>query len=231
MIVLSNSPSATGTTDRPADPGDPTDLPLVVCLDDVNPTPKDIVGPRAGRLSRAMRAGLPVPAGSVLTAAALGCCDQQSRSRTFSSADAIDELFDSLGRGGHVPLTIGVSALSRPGSPADRIVGSHAITSRSELLHTVRRLSATASVLSEEIALVVQRDIDVVTSGTVTASASTERVVDSIGPTTDVVDRALVVDLGRRVSSVFTGDCVITWAIDGCGHIWILDIGPERRDS
>lgn len=231
MTDLSTRPSVTGIAASLTASNESSGPPLLVGLSEMLTTRWDVIGARAARLSLATRSCLPVPAGSVLTSAALGCFDRASRTCWSASADTISGVFDGLGRGGQIPLMVSVSAVSPPGSAADRIVASHAVSSRSELLHTVRRLSATASMLGEEIAVVVQRDVDIAASGTLVASASPTGVAESIRTSTHVGGQARLIELGRRTSHVFGDRHTVTWAIDRCDQLWILDLGPDGLSS
>lgn len=197
---------------------------LLVGLTGLLETQADLVGARGQRLLLAMRAGLRVPAGSIITAAALGYIDPQLDPDRRSSADAIHETFETIGQSGRLPLMVSVSSVASPKSAGDRTVAVRDVTSCAELLHTVRRLSATASVLGDTIAVIIQLDIDATTTGTLTSSRNPQRIASSITSTGPDVNVTELVDLGQRVADVFPDEHHISWATDKHGRIWIIDI-------
>lgn len=185
----------------------------IVSLASVRFVDRPSVGGRASRLALAMRSGLPVPQGVVIRADALG-----ARSRDSSVcplAEGIGDVFTSLGRNGRTPLSVSLSAIERS-SVADQVTPARPIHSRSELLHTVRRFSATATVLGDDVAVIVQQAVEAERSGTLSTQSDAHR-----------SDRRLD-QLARRVVDILGGDRSVSWAIDAAGQLWVIDIGPDR---
>jgi hypothetical protein len=199
-------------------------------LGDLIDTHQGLIGARASRLARAARHGLPVPDGAVLTSAATGPIDDEHDTAPHGTTnDALDELFLSLGAGGRRPLIVSLSPIENDHQNAP-VASFGGIATRSELLHTARRFSATASLAGQPTALIVQHDVAPIETGRFDVGprpTSTRRTDLPSGRCTRRALRKLV----RQIATKFAGTNTLTWGLDAGGRIWIIDLEPHEHET
>lgn len=204
---------------------------LVVELRDVIDAHPGLIGARASRLARAARLGLPVPDGAVLTSAATGPIDDEHDTAPHGTTnDVLDELFLSLGAGGRRPLIVSMSPIedNRHHAPIDSFGG---IATRSELLHTARRFSATSSLAGHPTALIVQHDVAPIETGRFDVGPDRPASMRRADVPSGRCNRRTFRKLVRQIATAFAGTSTVTWGLDARGRIWILDLEPHERSS
>ncbi len=222
-------------TSRPtpiASTASPGGLPrLVVQVGDVIDAHPGLIGARASRLARAARLGLPVPDGAVLTSAATGPIDDEHDTAPHGTTnDVLDELFLSLGAAGRRPLIVSMSPIDDDRHPAP-IASFGGITTRSELLHTARRFSATASLAGQPTALIVQHDVSPIETGRFDVGPDRPASIRRSDVPSGRCNRREFRKLVRQIATAFAGANTVTWGLAASGHIWILDLEPHEHAS